>query len=241
MNRFGFTRSRLISVVSTVTLALLGVIGNRDRLWVWILAIVCASALIFFEIIRLRQERNIASQLSNNYEIISGSVLRLIADLSDLTAREFGLWVVDLYLPTQSFSLSRHKRIRKLKRSLSLALTDVRTVPGEFNMDHRFFGPCFTDSLPKIWWNVDLAPTEEDNDWHKLNDAENNQLSEWYGVVSVNPVSNYLGTDCRGLLVIHVEIDAEIVTKVIGALRQPEGKRRVRAACREIHSQLGNL
>ena len=241
MNRFGITASRLISVVSAVTLALLGVIGNPDRLWVSTLAIVCALALVGLEVIRSRQEKNAVNQLRQNYELVSGSVLRLIADLSDLTAREFDLWVVDLYLPMQSFSLSRHKRTRKLKRSLSLALTDVRTVPGEFSMDHRLVGPCFTESLPKIWWNVDLAPSDEDNHWHKLNDSDNRQLSERYGVVSINPVSNSLGADCRGLLVIHVDIDAETATKALGAIRQPEGRRRVRAACREIHSQLGNL
>ena len=239
MNWFSLTASRNISVVSTATLALLGVIGNRDRLWVWILAIGCALVVVTLEVLRTRRERNTSNRLGRNYEVVLGSVLRLIADLSDLTAREFDLWVVDLYLPIQSFSLSPHARTRRLQRSLSISLTDVRTVPREFSLDHGLVGPCFTERVPRIWWNIDLAPTADDNDWHKINDADNNQLLDRYGAVSVNPVSNNLRTDCRGLLVIHVKVDAEAVTKVLGALRQSEGKRRVTAACREIHSQLG--
>lgn len=239
MNQLGLPAIKRISVVATIILALLGVIGNRDRLWVWILAIVCALVVIAFEFVRSRTEKITASQLVPNYEVVLGRVLRLIADLSDLTAREFDLWMVDLYLPVQSFSLSRQKRIRKLRRSLSIALTDVRTVPREFSMNHTFVGPCFTDCVPGFWWNIDLAETADDNQWHKLEIDDNSRLVEKYGVLSVNPVLNNLGTDCRGLLIIHAKGEPVTVTKVLGALRQSEGKRRVTAACRDIHSQLG--
>ena len=47
-----------------------------------------------------------------------------------------------------------------------------------------------------------------------------------------------LGRDCRGLLVIHAKRDAEIVTKALGALTEPEGKRRIATACVDIHNHL---
>ena len=59
-----------------------------------------------------------------------------------------------------------------------------------------------------------------------------------YGVISVNPVVDNLGQECRGLLVVHAKRDAEIVTKVLGALQQPEGKRRMAAACVDLHGYL---
>lgn len=239
MSPFGPAASRIISVLSIAILAVLGVLGNKERLWVWLLAIGCALVIVTLELVRARRQRNTPSQLGRNFEVIHGSVLRLIADLSNLTARDFDLWVIDLYLPVRRFSLSPFECTRKLRRSLSIALTDVRTVPREFALNDSLIGPSFTDCVPRIWWNIQLAPNTDDNDWHKLNNAENKWFAEKYGVVGVHPVLNGLGADCRGLLVIHGKVDAETVTKILGVLQQSEGKRRVAAACREIHSQLG--
>lgn len=239
MSPFGPAASRIISLLSAATLAVLGVVGNKERPWVWVLAIVCALVVVTLEFVRIRREKNTPSRLGRNFEIIQGSMLRLTADLADLTAKEFDLWVIDLYLPAWRFSLSRLELTRELRRSLSIALTDVRTVPSEFSLVDAFVGPSFTDSVPRIWWNIQLAPTTDENYWDKLNDAKNEWLVEKHGVVSVNPVLNSLGADCRGLLAIHGKADAETVTKILGVLQQSEGKRRVAAACREIHSQLG--
>ena len=241
MRRLGLFSSSSLAVVATVTLAFLGVIGNPSQPLVWGIASVCAVVVVLLEVVRWRQERNISNRLGKKYEEIVGSVLRLIADLANLTAYEFGLWVIDLYVPRTSFIASRRACTTRLERSLSIALTDVRPVPGEFALGDPLFGHCFTTSRPRLWWNIHLKESSDDNDWCRLGEADNNQLRRWYGVVSANPVSNSLGMDCRGLLVIHAGDDAEIVTKVLGALRQPEGQRRVTAACRHIHSQLTDL
>ena len=241
MRRIGRFWSSSLAVVATVTLAFLGVIGSPDQELVWVIASVCAVVVVLVEVVRRRQEKKMSNRLGKRYEEIVGSVLHLIADLADLTAHEFGLWVIDLYVPRTSFIASRRACTTRLERSLSIALTDVRTVPGEFALGHPLFGCCFTTIRPRLWWNIHLKESSDDNEWCKLDEADNNQLRRSYGAVSANPVSNRLGMDCRGLLVIHAGDDAEIVTKVLGALRAPEGQRRVTAACRHIHGQLVDL
>ena len=224
--------------MATVVLGLLGVIGNPNRPWVWAIAAVCAAVVVLIEFIRWRSEGTILNRLGRRYEDIVGSILRLIADLSDLTGRRFDLWVVDLYLPRRSFGVFRRASVGNLKRSMSIALTDVRPVPGELTLEHGVFGRCFIECRPKIWWDIRLVPSSDENDWHRLDEGENQDIRSWCGVVSANPVSNHLGTSCRGVLLIHAKDDAEIVTKVLSALLEPEGRRRVAAACRQIHSQL---
>lgn len=230
--------SRSIRVVATVALAFLGVIGNPDQLWVWIVASLCVVIILLFEIMSYRRTQHGENRLGRNYEAILGKVLSLIADLSDLTAREFDLWVVDLYLPSHPSTMSLQTRIRKLELSLHIALTDVRTVRSEIDLDHQFFGRCFTECRSDIWWDVALTPTTEENRWGGLDCGDNHNIRTEYGVVSVNPVVNHLGRDCRGLLMVHARQDPETVTKVLSALRQSEGKRRIAAACIDIHNHL---
>ena len=230
--------SRTIRLVATVALAFLGVIGNPDQLWVWIVASLCVVGILLFEILSYRRTQNHENRLGRSYEAILGKVLSLIADLSDLTAREFDLWVVDLYLPSHPSTMSRQTRVRKLELSLHIALTDVRTVRSEIDLDHQFFGRCFIECQSDIWWDVALAPMTEENRWEGLDCRDNDDIRTEYGVVSVNPIVNGLGRDCRGLLMVHARQDAEAVTKVLGALRQSEGKRRIATACIDIHNYL---
>ena len=228
---------RPVVVVATVVLALLGVIGNPNRPWVWILAVACALVVALFEIMAWRQEAGAGSHLGQNYEMVLSRVLTLISDLSDLTAREFDLWVVDLYLPRQAFAWFRRDRVGELELSMHVTLTDVRIVPSRIEPCH-FFGRCFADSQPKLWWDIRLEPSSGENSWQSLNGGDNNKMAESYGVVSVNPIIDNLGRECRGLLVVHAKRDPEIVTKVLGVLQQPEGRRRMAAACLDIHGHL---
>lgn len=233
----GLILGRPIKVVATVILAFLGVIGSLGWPWVWILALGCCVVIVLHELMINRWERSRSNRLGRSHGIILDRVLTLIADLSDLTAREFDLWVVDLYLPQRSSILSR-KHVRKLELSLHIALTDVRNVSNKIDLDHDFFGPCFNEHRSELWWDVALAPSSEENCWERLDDSNNDHIRKEYGVISVNPVIDNLREDCRGLLVVHAARDAEIVTKVLGALTHPEGKRRVATACVGIHNYL---
>ena len=234
MRSLDLSWSEIVAVAATAVLAFLGVIGNPDQPLVWVIAGVCAIVVIIVAILRLRKQ----GIVRDKYEELSGSILRLIADLANLTGRRFDLWVVDLYLPKTS--LYAHRRVwgRSLRRSLSIALTDFRTVPGEFSLEHAVFGRCFTEGHPKLWWNAQLVSSAEENEWDGLGGADNDDLQSWCGVASANPVLSRIGTSCRGVLVIHTKSDAEIVTTVLGALRETEGRRLVTAACHQIHSLL---
>ena len=237
VNWSSLMRGRPVKVVPTAILGFLGVIGSSNRSWMLILASVCVGATVLLEIINYRWERSKSNRLGRSYEIVLGRVLNLIADLSDLTARQFDLWVVDLYLPQRS-SIFSQTYVRKLELSLHIALTDVRLVRNKIKLDHEFFGRCFTERRSELWWDVMLAPSSEKNRWEGLDRSDNEQIRTEYGVISVNPVVDNLGGDCCGLLVVHAMRDAEVVTKVLGALTHSEGQRRMAAACVDIHNYL---
>ncbi len=233
MHWSGLIRARNIKVLATATLGFLGVIGNPNHIWVWILAVLCVIAIVLLEF-----KKNSYNRLGRSYENVLGRVLALIADLSSLAGKRFDLWVVDLYLPRSSFTVFPPKRIRRLEQALHLALTDVRTVPNRIETDHVFFGRCFTEGRSAFWWDPTLAPTSEENHWGRLDISDNGQIRTEYGIIRVNPVIDNLREDCRGLLVIHAAQDAEIVTKVLSVLTQSEGKRQVAAACVDIYNYL---
>lgn len=236
-----FLWGRVTLAAATVGLAMASLFEGSERPWTWIYGL--ASFIILHALMSWSRERRLSNRLGYNYEDIQGRVLHLISDLSDLTAREFDLWMVDLYLIRSSVALSLQPPFlfkRTLVRELSLALTDVRVVPFEIELDHGLFGSCFTQCQTGLWWDVELAQLHvgDGNLWHKLDEHSNSKLRKIYGSVSVNPVVDALGRRCLGLLVVHTRHDFEITTKALGALGQSEGKRRLAGACRGIHSQL---
>ena len=237
VNWSNLIRSRPVKVIPTAVLALFGVIGNPDRKWVLFLALACFCATVLFEFNSYQWERNKSDRLGDSYKKILGRVLNLIADLSELTAGRFDLWAVDLYLP-QRRPLFARPRASQLELTLHVALTDVRAVPNQIGSDHRFFGRCFDERRPELWWDATLAPSSPENRWESLEGDNNEELQSEYGVISANPVVDEVRGDCRGLLVIHAMRDAEVATMVLGALTQSKGKRRIAAACLDIYNYL---
>ena len=229
---------RPILVLATLGLSIAGWWGNPERPWKWIIGL--AAFIIFHEVGNFVREKSISSQLGRNREIVQRRVLRLISDLSDLTAREFDIWMVDLYLPRRSFSLfDRPHVVVKLVRELSMSLTDVRNVPPYFRTDDELFGRSFLQSRPKLWWDGDLTNSSlGENLCHRLDEVANRRLQETYGVISVNPIVDDLGKDCRGIVVVHTKRDSEIATKALGALTQATGARRLAEASHDIHKNI---
>ena len=232
---------RVTLAVATVGLAIAGSVGDSDRPWAWIFGL--AGFVVLHAFMGWFRDRKFSSRVRRNYEEIQTRVLHLISDLSNLTAHEFDLWMIDLYMPKSFFVLSIHSPFfskTKLVRELSMALTDVRRVPLEIDVSHELFGSCFVHSRPGLWWDQTLAQAhiEEKNLWYELEEGVNDELQKTYGIVSVNPVVDALGRHCFGLLVVHTRRDSVVATKALGALAQPEGVRRVVGACRDIHGQL---
>ena len=224
-------RDRKFTILATAILGFLGVIGNPDQYWVWIVAFLCAFSIVWREWRR-------SDGLGTNYRNIVERVMRLIADLSTMTAGRFDLWVVDVYLPRSSITFLPPKRVCNLQLSLHVALKDVRKVPSKIESDHVLFRRCFNEHRSELWWDASFAPTSEENLWELLDANDNDQIRTRYGVISVFPLIDNLGKNCCGLLVVHAARDAEIVTAVLGALKDAEGKRRVTGACYDIYNQL---
>ena len=234
---------RVTLAIATVALAVAGSIEQTQRPWT---IFGPAGFIILHAFVNWLRERRLASRLGRNYEEIQRRVLRLIADLSVFTGHAFDLWMVDLYLPRWSLlvlsrgSLSFAKPKKRFVRELSLALTDVRTVPLEIEMSHGLFGLCFAQPQPRLWWDRSLAQThtEANNFWDELDHSVNVKLKETYGVISVNPVADSLGRDCLGLLVVHTKRDSEVATKALGVLAESGGMRGLAEACHDIHGRL---
>ena len=232
MNWLNLLFSRPILVLATLALTVAEFIGTADRPWNWIIGI-CIFILIH-EFVNWKREKNTSNRLKRNYESIQRRVLRLIADLSELTAKEYDLWMVDLYVPRSS----------KLIRELSIALTDVRIPLHEISLNHGLFGRCFKESRRGLWWNIELIPQSintlqsEDHIFIDKSDYANIELKQIYGVISVHPIVNALGKNCLGLLVVHTKRDSETATKALGSLTQSMGIRRLAEACHDIHDQM---
>lgn len=224
-------------VLASVILAFLGVVGSPDSVWVWGLACVCVGVVVIL-VIRSHRRQTSRVLVGRNYGIVLSRILRLIADLADLSAQEFDLWVVDLYLPRKLPKRFSNGQSRDLELSLHITLTDVRSVRDKLDLSNDLFGHCYNERRPELWWDIALAPESEENHWNRLEDGENEQMRTDYGVASINPVVDNLGGNCTGLLVVHAKRDAEVVTKVLSALRHSEGRRRLAAACVDIHGQL---
>ena len=56
--------------------------------------------------------------------------------------------------------------------------------------------------------------------------------------ISIQPVVDSVGKDCRGLLVVHTVNDPEIATTALTVLTQSQGRRRLARAREGIHSSL---
>ena len=238
VNWTNLSLARTITVITAAALTYLGVIATHEEIWVRVLASVFFVIIFLLELFSYRRERAKLNRLGVNHEFVLGRVMRLIADLSNLAARGFDLWVVDLYLPRRSFCCFPPRRVCKLELSLHIALTDVREVPSKIELDHVLFGRCFLERSSDLWWDGTLAPSSKENRWDQLDEGDNDKIRSVYGVISANPVIDNLREDCCGLLVVHAKQDPEVVTKVLSALTEPEGKRRIAAACVDIHNEL---
>lgn len=224
-----------------VALALPSLTGRSDwSLW-WIVGL--SAFIVLHSFVGWVRERSIFSRLGRNYEGVLRRTLHLVSDLAELTGGRFDLWMVDLYLPRNSWKLSAHWPFvveRKLGRALSVALTDVSKAPVTIKLNHDLFGPCFSQSESPLWWDIDLAELDgaSQNYWHQLKDPINSELRTMFGAISIQPVVDSVGKDCRGLLVVHTVNDPEIATTALTVLTQSQGRRRLARAREGIHSSL---
>ena len=226
-------------VLAVVALAVLGVVGSGSSGAMWVLAVLCAGAVVVLEVWGARWEDRSANPLGAKHDAVLGRAVTLIADLAHLAGREYDLWVVDLYLPKYALFAWSPAHSATLGLAVHLALTDTRIVPSQLQVHGSLIGSVFSERRPAHWWDETLASSAEENRWCRLDEKARSRFQEEeYGVISAYPVLSSVGTDCCGVLVVHVRRDAEAAAKALSVLRQAEGKRRVAAACRDIFNQL---
>jgi len=150
--------------------------------------------------------------------------------------------MIDLYLPRQSYTFRRSRyfveRKYELARQLSVSLVDARAQPPLVDPLVGPHGEAFARGLPVLWFDQALAGDYPENAWLAYDDSINQRLAKDYGVISAAPLVDQLGNNCVGVLVVHVGPEADRAIRAIGALRSPEGKRRLTNACVELNGLL---
>lgn len=238
MNWTSFLWGRTANATAAVGLAMVGLWDDVDRPWE--LISILAGFLVIHAVINSVRDKKLSIALCRNYASILHRILRLLADLAEITASGYELWKVDIYLPKQHFTRLDHWfHPTKLTLELSVALTDTRRSLVEIETNDKFLGECFRTTRNGIWWDTSLVGTSaEENFWNKLDDASNERLKEYCGVISAHPIVDHLERDCCGLLIVHTKHDPVIATKALGALQQSESHRRLLEACKDVYEKL---
>lgn len=196
----------------------------------WVLTPLGALILIS-ELFSTRMQRT----NSNRMQKIQRRALRIIADLSHSAGGRHDLWVVDIYLPRLSWPT--FKGIRKLKRALSLSLTDVQDVPSEVAIsDESPLARCYKQRRRLLWVDSRYAAAHSSEEAESPTDDE--KLRGTYGAVSISPLVDENGHKCRGILLVHTKPDAELVTTAVGILDASRGRRHIDDASHDIHGHL---
>ena len=238
MNRANWLWGRTASAIAAVGLAIAGLWDDVDRPWALIL--IFAGFLIFHAGINSVRDKKLSVVLGRNYASVQGRILRLLADLAEITAGGYELWKVDVYLPEKRFSRSGlWFQTTKLSLELSVSLTDMRPALVNIEPSDQFFWECYRATRSRLWWDPTLVRTSNGgNSFSRLDDASNGRLKEYCGVISAHPIVNHLGKDCCGLLIVHTKRDPEVAMKALGALQQSESNRRLSEACKDVHEKL---
>ena len=240
---------RLSGVVATVALTVVLSAIDKPKLAVWG---PLAAYIVLQEIIQLAAEYRRGGRLRGN-EHVQRRILRLITDLAELCGRKFHFWVIDIYLPRRFVADGLRGAVKfvqhlgrkspaplKFVRELSFSLEDVRKIPRSVAGDHHLFGRSYCRRERLVWHMgtiVDLPSGEvRRGDPPEL---EVTELRRLYGAISINPIVNGLGSDCRGLLVVHVSPDVEYSTTAAGVFSQDTGQRRLSDACNDLYVELG--
>ena len=235
MQRVQLLFSPYLRLVATVALPVLGFAAERTTIGVWVGIGLCVLVILAPEFSGDRWR----GESTTEYKAVLGRALNLLADLGNLTGGKCDRWVVDLYLPRRSYLTWRPTRHGNLRLAVRVALTGAPAQVTEVREDEPVIGKCYANGRRVLWWDAALAPSTEENCWHSLDESVNAQFARSdYGVMSVHPVTNNVGAERRGVLVVHAEHDAEVTTNVLGALQQQEGKRRIATACEDIFNHL---
>ena len=227
--------------IATAVLAIASLAGGDDRQWAWVIG--SASFIVIHAAVGHYREQSVARRLGRDYDRVQRRAVQIVADLAQLAADQFDLWMVDVYLPRRRVSLKRARpfieRPMTLERQLSVSLIDTRVQPPVVSASEGPHGLCFSSKRPLLWFDEPAGTISTDNSATSFLPAMNADLAAAYGALSVSPINDQLGKRCLGVLAVHVEPEADKALRALGALRSAEGRRRLTNACVELNGLLG--
>lgn len=220
-------------------LTVLEFVLDHRGLWTWII-VSCAALIVVNTTIAATTDQSIVRRLGREYDSIQSRSVQIVSDLGELT--QFDLWMVDLYLFKRNYQFVWRWRFlsieQVLSRQLSVSLIDARSQPTSVSVTSGPHANCFRSARPVTWFDPSLLETRADNLWNILSQSENERLSREYGVLDLSPLVDHLGRGCVGVLAVHVEPSPDKTLRALGALLSPEGRRRLKNACVELHRML---
>lgn len=226
--------------LATVILAVASAVGGDDRPWPWI--VVSAAFIVVHTAANAVRDRSIIRRLGRDYDRVQRRAVQIVADLGELAADKYDLWMIDLYLPEGHWSITRKwpivHRDRRLSRQLSVSLVDARPQPPVVDLGIGPHGDCFTQEQPLLWFDEQAHSSISGNKWQDYDAATNARLAGAYGVLSVSPLVDQLGKHCVGILAVHVQPERDAVVQALGALASLKGRRQIHNACVDLNGLL---
>lgn len=229
------------AVVATVTLAIAGVTGGGGLLWTVLIG-VAAVFLVVHSFVSRMLEQSIIRRLGRDYDKVQQRVVRVVADLGDLTGM-YDLWMIDLYLPANRYRLTMRfpfiVRTEVLDRQLSVSLVDARPQPPSVDSMVGPHGEAYRSGAPVLWADVSQEGANGDNCKFKYETNENERLQSAYGLLYVVPIVDQLRKGCVGVLAVHIGCEPDRVVKGFGAVDSRQGRRRLSDAGVDLNSLIG--
>jgi hypothetical protein len=225
--------------LATVVLAVASATSGSGR-WVWIVG--SAAFILLNTAVNAARDRSIVRRLGRDYDRVQRRAVQVVADLGQLAADRFDLWMIDLYLPRWKWSYVWRfpflEREQELSRQLSVSLVDARPQPPSVPISSGPHGTCFQQAKPLLWFLDRVQDLSSFNASDLFDDTTNDELAKVYGALSVSPLVDQLGNNCVGVLAVHVKPERDLALKALGALQSADGRRRINNACVELNGLL---
>lgn len=137
--------------VGTVALTVAGLVDDGE--WPWpVIAIACFMIIHIF--VNAVREASIVHRLGRNHDQVQRRAMQVISDLGQLATDQFGIWMVDLYLPEHAWSFTSNwpfiERRKLLSRQLSVSLIDARPQPTSIDPKLDPQGKSYTNTQPLL-------------------------------------------------------------------------------------------
>lgn len=227
---------------STLLLTLLSFLDKNNRLWMWILVILVAIFMFIHTVVGVLRAQDMVRRLGKRYDEIQRNAVQIIAGLGDLSGNHFGLWMVDLYLPSRHwYFMWRIPFIGckwELSRQLAVSLTDISSEKPSCNLETSLHGQCFTSAEAINRYNKEYLSCLDNSNWRSFDETRNLELASKYGILSLSPIVDQLGRNCVGVLVVHVKPQEDKMRRAIGVLDSYRGQRLIHNACIALHGLL---